>query len=347
MIFNNFGRVFPMSHRTRVRSGWKLWGVFVIVFGASALAALASPGEKALAVRALLDEGGRLFQAHRYTEALTWFERALQLDSQNADTELLSGRALLELKEPLEAIDHFQRSIELRPSEPLAQIPLCRAYLELKRFLNAASACRKASETVSTSAFAFSAAGSAFFELGRFEEAREMFQRAIAISPGDATAYSNLSSTQAAMRQLPEAVESARTAIRLRPDFADARIKLGFYFIGLCSYREGIATLQQVIDDNLGDERAYMGIAIAEKDLGQFNRAIQAARKATMLSPSFPLAHYILGIVEFEMGDTRSALAVQETLNSLDPALAEDYGRYLRSRYIVSVDSLAVGVSNR
>ena len=347
MIFNNFGRVFPMSHRTRVRSGWKLWGVFVIVFGASALAALASPGDEALAVRPLLDEGVRLFQAHRYTEARNWFERALQLDSQNADTELLSGRALLELKEPLEAIDHFQRSIELRPSEPLAQIPLCRAYLELKRFLDAATACRKASETVSTSAFAFSAAGSVFFELGRFEEAREMFQRAIAISPGDATAYSNLSSTQAAMRQLPEAVESARTAIRLRPDFADARIKLGFYFIGLCSYREGIATLQQVIDDNLGDERAYMGIAIAEKDLGQFNRAIQAARKATMLSPSFALAHYTLGIVEFEMGDTRSALAVQETLNSIDPALAEDYGRYLRSRYVVSADSLAVGGSNR
>jgi len=347
MIFNNFGRVFPMSHRTRVRSGWKLWGVFVIVFSASALAALASPGEKALAVRALLDEGVRLFQARRYTEALNWFEKALQLDSQDADAELLSGRALLELKEPLEAIDHFQRSIELRPSEPSAQIPLCRAYLELARFLDAATACRKASETVTTSAFAFSAAGNAFFELGRFDEAREMFQRAIVISPEDATAYSNLSSTQAAMGQLPEAAESVRTAIRLRPDFADARIKLGFYLIGLCSYREGIATLQQAIDDNLGDERAYMGIAIAEKDLGQFNKAIQAARKATTLSPSLALAHYILGIVEFEIGDTRSALAVRETLNSLDPALAEDYGRYLRSRFVVSADGLAVGGSNR
>ncbi len=346
MIFNNFATGLS-THRTRVRSGWKLWGTFVIVFSASALSVLASPVEKAPAGRALLDEGVRLFQAHRYMEALNWFERALQLDSQDADAELLSGRALLELKEPLEAIEHFHRSIELRPSEPLAQMPLCRAYLELKRFLDAATACLKASETVTTSALAFSAAGSAFFELGRFEEAREMFQRAIEISPESATAYSNLSSSQAAMGKLPEAVKSARTAIHLRPDFADARIKLGFYFIGLCSYREGIATLQQVIDDNLGDERAYMGIAIAEKDLGQFNKAIQAARKATTLSPSFALAHYILGIAEFEMGDTRSALAVQETLNSLDPALAEDYGRYLQSRYVVSADSLAVGGSNR
>jgi tetratricopeptide (TPR) repeat protein len=90
-----------------------------------------------------------------------------------------------------------------------------------------------------------------------------------------------------------------------------------------------------------------MGIAIAEKDLGQFNKAIQAARKATTLNPSFALAHYILGFAEFEIGDTRSALAVQETLNSIDPALAEDYGRYLRSRYVVSADGLAVGGSNR
>jgi len=253
----------------------------VIVFSASALSALASPGEKALAGRALLDEGVRLFQAHRYAEALSWFEKALQLDSQDPDAELLSGRALLELKEPLEAIDHFQRSIELRPSERLAQMFLCRAYLELKRFLDTATACRKASETVTTSAFAFSAAGGAFFELGRFEEAREMFQRAIEISPENAAAYSNLSSTQAAMGQLPEAVESVRTAIRLRPDFADARIKLGFYFIGLRSYREGIATLQQVIDDNLGDERAYMGIAIAEKDLGQFKSVRPSLSRTT------------------------------------------------------------------
>jgi len=319
----------------------------VIVFGALSVSALASPREQALAGRALFDEGVRLFQAHRYTEALNWLEKALQLDSWDADAELLSGRALLELNEPLKAIDHFQRSIELRPSEPLVQLPLCSGYLELKRFLDAATACRKASETVTNSAFAFSAAGSAFFELGRFEEAREMFQRAIEISPESPAAYSNLSSSQAAMGQLPEAVESARTAIRLRPDFADARIKLGFYFIGLCSYREGIAALQQLIDDKLADERAYVGLAIAEKDLGQLNKAIEAARKATTLSPSFALAHYILGIVEFEIGDTRSALAVQETLNSLDPGLAEDYRRYLRSRYVVSADGRAVEGSNR
>ncbi len=242
-------------------------------------------------------------------------------------------------------MDHFQRSLELRPSDPSAQIHLCRAYWQLERFGEAATACRKAAEAAPTSASAFNIAGSALFELGRFEEAREMFLRAIGISPESAPVYYNLSSTQAAMGQLPEAVESVRSAIRLRPDFADARVKLGFYLIALRSYRESIGTLQQIIDDNPEDERAYLGVAIAERSLGHFDRAMTAARKATALRPSLALAHYILGIVHFEAGDTRSALAVQETLRSLDPALAEDYGRYLRSRYVVPAQVLAIGGS--
>jgi hypothetical protein len=80
---------------------------------------------------------------------------------------------------------------------------------------------------------------------------------------------------------------------------------------------------------------------------GHFDKGIYAARQATTLRPSLAPAHYVLGILQFEAGDTPSALAVQETLRLLDPALAEDYGRYLRSRYVVPAGVLAIGRSHQ
>ena len=318
---------------------WRLRVAFVVFLCTFALSALASPGEEAPAARSFLNEGLALFQAHRYAEAVDWFGRALQQDPSDADAELLSGRALWELKRPLEAIDHLRHSVELRPAGLPAQIHLCKAYWELERFGEAATACRRAAETASTSstAFAFDTAGSAFFRLGRFEEAWEMFRRATDVNP-NATTYYNLSRTQAAMGQLEEAVESIRTAIRLQPDFDDARISLGFYSIALRSYRESIATFKQVLVGNPSDERAHLGIAIAEKYLGHVDKAITAASKAVTIRPCFAFARYILGILQFESGDTRSALVAQETLRSLDPALAEEYSRYLRGRYVVQAD---------
>jgi tetratricopeptide (TPR) repeat protein len=333
--------VFTMSHSiffARIRSSAR--GAFAVGLCVFTLSAIGSPGENAPAARAFINEGVQLFRARRYAEALDSFGKARQQDPRDADAELLSGLASWELRGLPEAIDHFQRSIELRPSDSSARIHLCRAYWELGRFGEAATACRKAAEMAPTSSSAFNVAGSALFELGRFEEAQEMFLRAINISPTTAVFYYNLSGTQAAMGQLPEAVESVRTAIRLRPDFADARLKLGFYFIALRSHRESIETLEHVIDDNPEDERPYVGIAIAEKALGHFDKAMRAAKKATTLRPSFALAHYVLGILHFETGDMRSALRVEETLRLLDSALAEDYGRFLRSRYVVAADDV-------
>jgi protein O-GlcNAc transferase len=299
-----------------------------------ALFPLASAAESAPAVSASLEQGIQLLQSHRYAEALDWFGKARQQDPHDADVELLSGLASWALKRPSEAIEHFQRSIELRPSAPSARMRLCNAYWELKRFAEAVTACQNAAEAAPTLSSALDTAGTALFELGRLEEARRMFLQAIAVSPS-AAVYYNLSGTQAEMGQLNEAVESVRAAIRLRPDFAEARIKLGFYLIALRSYRESIETLKQVTENNPDDERAYLGIAVAEMSSGHFDKGIYAARKATTLRPSLARAHYVLGILEFETGDTSSALAVQETLRLLDPALAEDYGRYLRSRYVV------------
>ena len=322
--FESFGRSWPSR---------LLLVVFLCAFGRSASA---SPGEGP-AGRSFLNEGLALFQAHRYAEALDWFGRTLQQDPSDADAELLSGRALWELKRPLEAIDHLRHSVELRPSGLPAQIHLCKAYWELERFGEAATACRKAAETASTSSTVFDTAGSAFFRLGRFGEAQEMFRRATDINPS-ATAYYNLSRTQAAMGQLPEAVESMRTAIRLQPDFADARISLGYYSIALHSYRESVATFKEALAGNPTDERAQLGIAIAEAYLGHVDKAIGAARKAVTIRPCFAFAHYILGVLLFETGDRRSALVTQETLRSLDPALAEEYGQYLRGRYVIHAD---------
>jgi predicted Zn-dependent protease len=79
-------------------------------------------------------------------EALSQFQRALQLDPDNAVAMLFLGTTYLELGDAAKALSPLEKSVSVNPNEPDAQEALAETCLALKKFERAAEGFQKLSQ---------------------------------------------------------------------------------------------------------------------------------------------------------------------------------------------------------
>lgn len=69
----------------------------------------------------------------------------------------------------------------------------------------------------------------------------------------------------------------------------------------------------------------------AYRDATRLDRAVKAYREAVRLAPEFGLARFELGSAQARLGEIKEARDAVETLQKLDPALAEQLSRKIRA----------------
>ena len=150
-------------------------------------------------VKALFDEGGRLAEAGKHLEAIEIFQKALALDSQQANilgNMAESYRALGKLDEALEA---YKKAIAINPNDGVFYTNM----------------------------------GVVLDKMGKTAESLEAFKKAAALNPGgSAQSHFNLGANLANSGRTDEAIEAFRKAIAADPNFADAYYQLGMSLSG-------------------------------------------------------------------------------------------------------------------
>lgn len=118
-------------------------------------------------------------------------------------------------------------------------------------------------------------------------------------------------------------------ATQLAPDMAQAYDNLG-----LCYYRQGqnhlaVVNYQKAIDLNLKlghpDAWPYLNLAITERSLNQRSKAEAHLHEAIRLNPDFALAHFQLGNLLEDSGQTEDAICELQAAARLDPGYAEPH----------------------
>ncbi len=149
------------------------------------------------------------------------------------------GNALQKLNRFEEAVTSFDRAIELRPDFARAHSDRGHALQMLKRHAEAAASYDRAIELRPDFATAYSDRGSVFYALNRFEEALADFDRAITVQPSYAVAHYNRGLALHELLRCEEAVASYERAIDLRPDFAEARLNQSLSRLLLADFDRG------------------------------------------------------------------------------------------------------------
>ncbi len=203
--------------------------------------------------------------------------------------------------------------------------------------------------------------GVALLNAGHSKEAVGALQYAVSLNPKVADAHLSLGNAYLRMGNMPAALQSVQEAVKLEPDNPGNLLSLAKATYAMGSPRKAIEPLKKVValqPDNayawysLGkmygesseSDLAYEALkkataldpkqALSWRDLGQISRhysrfqeAEEQFQKAIALNPKDPTAHFWLGQMYLQMGDT-PALRTQaqqqlENAVSLDPQMGD------------------------
>jgi protein O-mannosyl-transferase len=162
-------------------------------------------------------------------EAISHFERALNIRSRNAQAHYNLGAALIHnnlgnalarKQLPDDAIAHFQQAVKLRPDYADAYYNFGSVLFQHGRISEAITQWQKALAIQPRDAEVHKSLGSAFRKEGRLKEAIVEYQQALEIAPQDTTALNNLAwilaaTSDASLRDGAKAVELAQQAVQL------------------------------------------------------------------------------------------------------------------------------------
>jgi tetratricopeptide (TPR) repeat protein len=219
-----------------------------------------------------------------WSAALTYFQKAKERNSQDADACFEVGYCYEMLLRFDEAIAEYNQAIRIKPDDFVA-------YLFL---------------------------GNAYGKLGRYQDALESLKQAIKIKPDDANAHRCLGATYGQLGLYEQAIEESKQAIRIKPDDAGAHHNLGMAYGKLGRHQEEMEAYKQAIRINPDDAMLHCGLGAAYYNLDRYQDAIESYKQAIRIKPDYTDAHYNLGLTYFMVGDKGSALEEYKILKTLD-----------------------------
>jgi tetratricopeptide (TPR) repeat protein len=156
-------------------------------------------------------------QASYWKDSETLWTQALSRTSDNLMAELNLGEAVYKLGRTPEAIAHFERALQIDPNQAWVYSSMGAALLEIGRPSESLAILQKAIELDPRSSDAHYNLGNTFLQMGRGNDAVAHYKRALELAPDDTETMNNLAwtlatSPDALVRDGPKAVQVAERA---------------------------------------------------------------------------------------------------------------------------------------
>jgi tetratricopeptide (TPR) repeat protein len=183
------------------------------------------------------------------------------------------------------AVAEFEKAIELDPNDAEAHRNLGTAYGEQGKWEESAAAYEQAIEVNPNFGEAYGDMAGAYFYLGKLAEAVAAGEKAIELAPDYATAYNNLGIIYGSQGQIDRAIALFKEAIEIDPNEANAHYNLGFAYENLDQLDAALAEYQEAarVDPNYLDVYENMGTVYARQ--GHFEEAIVQFETFLQLAP--------------------------------------------------------------
>lgn len=178
-------------------------------------------------------------QSGNIQEALSEFQRAVEMDPDNADAQNALGILLhLSFRRHAEAIEHYQRAIEVRPNFSEARTNLANVYLDQGQYDQAIKLYEQVLNDMMypTPFIAQGNLGWAYYKKGETEKALENIKAAVTLNPNFCLGFKNLGLILDETGKADEACKQFGLYREKCPDDAEANMH-----DGVCLARQGQA----------------------------------------------------------------------------------------------------------
>lgn len=241
-------------------------------------------------LEAHLNMGNALFQLKDYAGATNHFARALEIIPEHGETHHTYAAALVELGDFNGAIEHANEAVRLNPNDIWGYVFKGRALSGLGRSDEALEAYFAALNLNYNCAEAHYRIGLEWLRRGRAEEAVASFKEALRINPNWAEVHLQLGIVLTAQAKFAEAIAHYRDAVRIVPTMAVALNNLAWLLATapepqLRDGREAVLLAERACALTGYGQTVFVGtLAAAYAEAGQFENAVQTARRACELA---------------------------------------------------------------
>ena len=231
------------------------------------------------------DEGVALAKKGKYEEAITHYDKAIEINPKYAKAWRKKGVALEKHKKYEKALKCYETSFshsKKKTNKFWALRKKADLLLDLKRFEGAVEFFNKTLEIDPGAPVTYRHKAEALIGLKRYEEAIECYNAAIEVSKNNESKYwsvrgkANLLSD---LKRFEEAVDAFNLALEIKSDSARAYRHKAKALIGLKRYEEAIECYNAAIEVSKNSESKYWSVrgkADLLLDLGRFEEAVDA-----------------------------------------------------------------------
>jgi len=159
----------------------------------------------------------------------------------------------------------------------------------------------------------------------------ELARKAISLDDSNAAAYSVLGTMYAMKKQYDEAIAACEQAVSLDPNSSLNFMWLGLVLTWAGRAEEGIPYLQHAIRLNpFASAMFFNNLAVAYRDAGQYEKAIEEAKKALQREPNTQFPYIHMAISYIRLGREEEARAAAAEILRINPKFSlERYAKIL------------------
>ena len=252
--------------------------------------------------------GDALFNKGQVDEAITHYQKALQIKPDYADAHNNLGNALLQKGRVDEAITHYQKALQITPDFAEAHYNLGNALLQKGDVDEAITHYQKALQINPDNAEAHDNFGMALLKMGRVDEAITHFQKGLQIEPDHVEAHNNLGNALLQKGDVDEAITQYQRALQIKPDYMEAHYNLGMALLQKGKVDEAIAQYQQALQIKPDYAEAHNNLGSALFAKGNMDEAMIHYQKALQITPDNAEAHNNLGSALLQKGRVDEAI---------------------------------------
>ena len=198
--------------------------------------------------------GNALYELSRYEDAISSYNKALEIKPDYHEAWTNRGTALSALGQKKAAIASYDKTIEIKPDDHVAWTNRGTALDDLGQQEAAIASYDRALEIKPDNHIACYNRGLALSNLGQQEAAIASYDRALEIKPDDHEAWCNrglalfhLWQKEAALTKLCEAIASYDRALEIKPDLHEAWYAHGIVLSASGSYEEALMSFEQAL----------------------------------------------------------------------------------------------------
>ncbi len=215
-----------------------------------------------------------------------------------------------------EALNAFNKAIELNPQDAAAYSSRGLTYYFLGKYQQAIKAFNKAIQIDPQLDIAYNNRGITYAELGNYKQAINDFTKSIELNPQRANLYYNrglayhkLGNYQQAINDYTKAIQGDvidKLIDRLQDTWVYSNRGLAYHKLG--NHQQAINDFNKAIELDPQNAAAYSGRGNAYNDLGNYQQAINDFNKAIQLYPQFTIAYYERGLAYDKLGNYQQAI---------------------------------------